>query len=80
MAAGTTPGACEMCLCKPDACIAELTALEGDALANDVVDCARENGCSGTCCLCNAMCDAFGSNYAMGPCAVEIETAALNAA
>ncbi len=76
MAAGTTVGDCERCLCQAGNCQTELMALKDDAAGNAVVACAKTNNCSGTCCLCGATCDALGSNYAMGPCANEIETAA----
>jgi hypothetical protein len=73
----TASMACQTCLCQPANCVAELQAIEGDALAVAVVECAREAGCSGTCCLCGADCDidAIGT-YGMGPCAAEIEMAA----
>ena len=74
MAAGTTVGACEMCLCKMDKCRAELAALKGDTKGNALVKCSREKKCSGACCVCGATCDAL--NYGTGPCITEIEKAA----
>jgi hypothetical protein len=76
MAAGTTVTACEMCLCQPGNCQAELMAIDGDADANAMLMCVRENNCDGQCCLCGAPCMSLGQNYAMGPCAMEIEQAA----
>jgi hypothetical protein len=76
MAAGTTVGTCEMCLCKVGACQKELMALKGDMNGNALVTCSREKKCSGQCCVCGAMCDPGGANYGMGPCFDQIEAAA----
>lgn len=68
---------CRNCLCQPDNCVAELMAIDGDAAATAVVECGREAGCSGTCCLCGESCDIDPiATYGTGPCAAEIETAA----
>jgi hypothetical protein len=76
MAAGTTVGTCEMCLCQIGKCQKELMALKGDTNGNALVKCTRDKMCSGQCCVCGAACDPLGANYGMGPCINEIETAA----
>jgi hypothetical protein len=72
--AGGRDMACASCLCMQ--CGPELTAVDGNAPANAMLDCIGMNNCVGQCCLCGAPCDPLGANYAMGPCAMEIETAA----
>jgi hypothetical protein len=73
--AGQTVDDCTHCLCQADKCQAELNVATHDAKANIVVICSEEKKCTDLCCLCeNSSCDL--SNYATGPCAAEVESAA----
>jgi hypothetical protein len=76
VAAGRTVGACEMCLCGMDKCQPEIAALMDDTKGNALVACTNTSHCTGQCCLCGAACSPIGTNFAMGPCAAETETAA----
>jgi hypothetical protein len=74
-AAGSSGGTpCDMCV--NSMCSTKSTAVKGDTKAAAMFTCAQTKMCSDTCCLCGAKCDSLGSNYAMGPCHDEVETAA----
>lgn len=76
-AAGMTITDCERCLCLVGNCQPEMTALQGDTKGNALVTCSKAHMCSGECCVCGAPCDkTLGTNYGMGPCLMEAETAA----
>ena len=75
LSAGQTVDDCTHCLCQVDKCQAELNVATHDAKANTVVICSEEKKCTDLCCLCgDSSCTL--NNYATGPCAAEVESAA----
>lgn len=81
MTQGGQTEACAMCACTM--CMTELANLEAltaadRVLADAVIDCSRQNCCSGTPCYCGAtdLATCAAAMPAAGPCVPEIEAAA----
>ena len=80
-AAGRTVGDCERCLCQVGNCQTQLSALANDTNGNALVACAQTHTCWDQCCICGsssagAMCQGDYSDFGMGPCGNEVQTAA----
>ena len=72
--------ACVQCVCgscakEANGCYAATNEREVD-LCNGIVECVRDNGCSGTACYCGNDLLACSLGYANGPCKTQIERAA----
>lgn len=72
--------ACVQCVCgncttQANACYGATSAREVD-LCDGIVECVRENGCSGTACYCGGDLLACSLGYPSGPCRQQIERAA----
>jgi len=72
--------ACVQCVCgsctnQANACYAAANERDVD-LCNGIVECVRENGCSGTACYCGGDLLACSLGYPTGPCRMPIERAA----
>jgi hypothetical protein len=89
---GKTCGGSDQLLCSSDACtqclqqncMSLLTAVAADKVAIAAVNCGTQNKCTGDCCFCTpatgGMCSTSCTDYAMGPCAAEINMAAFGSA
>jgi cysteine-rich repeat protein len=72
--------ACVQCVCgscttQANGCYSAPNERDVD-LCNDIVECVRENGCSGTACYCGGDLLACSLGYPAGPCRSQIERAA----